>query len=333
MDLETRPALDTTQAAAVFERIVANVALVLQGNDDAIRLAVTCLVAEGHLLIEDVPGVGKTSLGKALAASIASNHRRIQFTSDLLPTDVTGVSVFDAATGRFEFKPGPIFANVVLGDEINRTPPKTQSALLEAMEEGQVTVDGTTYGLPSPFMVIATQNPIEHEGTYPLPISQLDRFLVRIELGYPDAAAEVTMLETHGVFEPLDDLEPVATSDDVVVLAERARGVFVAPAIQDYIVQIANATRTHPAISLGISPRAALALRARHAGVGGARGPRLRRARRREAPRARRGQPSHRAARLDRAHPRAGPGRAGGDPSPRPRARPAARAALRRRPC
>jgi MoxR-like ATPase len=260
MDLDTRPGLDGAGAAAIFNRIVDNVGRVLQGNDEAIRLAVTCLVAEGHLLIEDVPGVGKTSLGKALAASVSSRHRRIQFTSDLLPSDVTGASVFDSATSRFEFRPGPIFANVVLGDEINRTPPKTQSALLESMEEGQVTADGVTYALPNPFMVIATQNPIEHEGTYPLPISQLDRFLMRIQLGYPSADDEVTMLETHGVFEPLDSLEPVATTDDVLLLAERARAVFTSPAIQAYIVQIANATRSHPAISLGMSPRAALAL-------------------------------------------------------------------------
>ena len=253
-------AVDAVEAARVFERIVANIAKVVQGNDEAIRLAVTCLVAGGHLLVEDVPGVGKTSLGKALSGSVSCRHRRIQFTSDLLPSDVTGVSVFDATKTTFEFRPGPIFANIVLGDEINRTPPKTQSALLEAMEERQVTVDGVTYELPDPFMVIATQNPIEHEGTFPLPVSQLDRFLLRIQIGYPDAESEATMLETHGIYEPLDTLQPVATPEDVLGLASRARSVFTSPLIQRYIVQIANATRSHPAVVLGMSPRAALSL-------------------------------------------------------------------------
>src|SRR5271157_4026809 len=251
---------DASAAASLFERIVDNISRVVQGNDEAIRLSVTCLVAGGHLLVEDVPGVGKTSLGKALSASVSCRHRRIQFTSDLLPSDVTGVSVFDATKTSFEFRPGPIFANIVLGDEINRTPPKTQSALLESMEERQVTVDGITYKLPDPFMVVATQNPIEHEGTFPLPVSQLDRFLLMIQIGYPDPESEVTMLETHGVYEPLDVLQPVATPDDVRALAIRARSVHTSPLIQRYIVQIANATRVHPAVSLGMSPRAALAL-------------------------------------------------------------------------
>ena len=203
--MDDHPVLgDACAAADLFERLVENVARVLLGNDEAIRLSVTCLVAGGHLLVEDVPGVGKTSLGKALSASVSCRHRRVQFTSDLLPSDVTGVAVFDVAKASFEFKPGPIFANIVLGDEINRTPPKTQSALLEAMEERQVTVDGITYRLPEPFMVIATQNPLEHEGTFPLPMSQLDRFLLRIQIGYPDAESEVALLETHGASEPLD---------------------------------------------------------------------------------------------------------------------------------
>jgi len=275
MDLSTRVGLDpegaevldedsrlieTFDAARLFERIVDNVARVVQGNNEAIRLAVTCLVAGGHLLVEDVPGVGKTSLGKALSASVSCRHRRIQFTSDLLPSDVTGVSVFNVAKTSFEFRPGPIFANIVLGDEINRTPPKTQSALLESMEERQVTVDGSTYKLPDPFMVIATQNPIEHEGTFPLPVSQLDRFLLRIRIGYPDAESEAEMLETHAVSEPLDVLQPVATPEDVMALTARARAVHVSPLIRGYIVQIANATRVHPAVVLGMSPRAALAL-------------------------------------------------------------------------
>ena len=251
---------DASLAAELFERLVANIALVVQGNDEAIRLAVTCLVAGGHLLVEDVPGVGKTSLGKALSASVSCHHRRIQFTSDLLPSDVTGVNVFDVSKASFEFRPGPIFANIVLGDEINRTPPKTQSALLESMEERQVTVDGVTYRLPDPFMVIATQNPLEHEGTFPLPVSQLDRFLLRIQIGYPDAGAEVAMLEAHGVSEPLEVLQPVAAPEDVTALAARARGIHTSPLIQRYIVEIANATRVHPAVALGMSPRAALAL-------------------------------------------------------------------------
>ena len=254
------PPIPADEAARLFERIVANIARVVQGNDEAIRLSVTCLVAGGHLLVEDVPGVGKTSLGRALSASVSCRHRRIQFTSDLLPSDVTGVSVFDATKTSFEFRPGPIFANIVLGDEINRTPPKTQSALLESMEERQVTVDGNTYKLPDPFMVIATQNPIEHEGTFPLPFSQMDRFLLRIQIGYPEEESEVVMLETHGVCEPLETLGPVATPQDVIALAARARAVHVSPLIRRYIVQIANATRVHPDVALGMSPRAALGL-------------------------------------------------------------------------
>jgi MoxR-like ATPase len=247
-------------ADGIFGAIVRNVRTVIQGNESAIRHAVTCLIAGGHLLIEDVPGVGKTSLGKAVAASVDCRHRRIQFTSDLLPSDVTGVSVFDRNTSAFEFRPGPIFANIVLADEINRTPPKTQSALLEAMEERQVTVEGTTYELPEPFMVIATQNPIEHEGTYPLPVSQLDRFLMRIHLGYPDPTAEVDLLVRHGVDDPLLDLKAVASPEQVLELAQRVREVHCSEAVQRYIVDLANATRTHPAVLLGMSPRAALAL-------------------------------------------------------------------------
>ena len=247
-------------ADGIFGAIVRNVRTVIQGNESAIRHAVTCLIAGGHLLIEDVPGVGKTSLGKAVAASVDCRHRRIQFTSDLLPSDVTGVSVFDRNTSAFEFRPGPIFANIVLADEINRTPPKTQSALLEAMEERQVTVEGTTYELPEPFMVIATQNPIEPEGTYPLPVSLLDRFLMLIHLGYPDPTAEVDLLVRHGVDDPLLDLKAVASPEQVLELAQRVREVHCSEAVQRYIVDLANATRTHPAVLLGMSPRAALAL-------------------------------------------------------------------------
>ena len=258
--------------AEVFEAIVDNIERVIQGKDDAIRLALTCLVAEGHLLIEDVPGVGKTSMAKALAASLGVDWHRIQFTPDLLPSDVTGVNVYSRAKGTFEFRPGGIFANIVLGDEINRASPKTQSALLEAMEERQVTVDATTYSLPAPFMVIATQNPIEHEGTYPLPESQLDRFLMRIGMGYPDRRSEIEMLDTHGGENAIDDLVAVATPDDIDTMTSMARAVHVAPSIKGYLVDLAEATRKHTALALGISPRATLALqraaRARAAAVG-----------------------------------------------------------------
>ncbi len=247
-------------AAQVFEDVVSNIEQVIRGNAHSVRLAVTCFVAAGHLLIEDVPGVGTTSLGRALAASVDCTDRRIQFTSDLLPSDVTGVSIFDRRTSTFEFRPGPIFANIVLGDEINRTPPKTQSALLEAMEERQVTVDGNTYELPSPFMVVATQNPHEHDGTYPLPVSQLDRFLMRIHLGYPDPADEMGLLLTHGSEELLREVKPVATPDDITTMMLAARHVHCSSSLQRYLVDLANASRVHPAISLGMSPRATLAL-------------------------------------------------------------------------
>src|SRR5205814_3720183 len=201
--------------AATFSAIVENVERVIQGKVEVIQLALLCLLSEGHLLIEDVPGVGKTSLAKSLATSIKCSFGRVQFTPDLLPSDVVGVSVYNRASSDFEFRAGPIFANVVLGDEINRASPKTQSALLEAMAENQVTVDGTTYPLEAPFMVIATQNPIEHEGTYPLPESQLDRFFMRISLGYPAAESEMEMLDAHGDHDALDDIGPVAQAADV----------------------------------------------------------------------------------------------------------------------
>jgi MoxR-like ATPase len=254
------PARSVATYAERFETVVSHIAQVIKGKDDAIRLALVCLVAEGHLLIEDVPGVGKTTLAKALAAAFDVTWHRIQFTPDLLPSDVTGVVVYNRANGSFDFRPGGIFANIVLGDEINRASPKTQSALLEAMEERQVTVDATTYRLGSPFMVIATQNPVEHEGTYPLPESQLDRFLMRIEMGYPDRGAEMTMLETHGAETSMDALPPVASADDVQAMVGLARQIHVAPVLKGYIVDLANATRRHPAIALGASPRASLAL-------------------------------------------------------------------------
>jgi MoxR-like ATPase len=244
----------------LFARITRNVELVIQGKPEVIELALVAMVAEGHLLIEDVPGVGKTSLAKAIAASIDCTWGRVQFTPDLLPTDVMGVTVWNRGTNAFDFRPGPIFANIVLGDEINRASPKTQSALLEAMEERQVTVDGTTYPLGSPFMVIATQNPIDHEGTYPLPESQLDRFLLRVAVGYPDRSAELEILDTHAAQSTLEELRPVATAADVRAMTQAARLVHVAPSLKAYLVDLAEASRRHPGLALGMSPRATLSL-------------------------------------------------------------------------
>jgi MoxR-like ATPase len=242
----------------VAHRVSAAVETVISGKPQAINLAMTVLLAEGHLLIEDVPGVGKTLLAKALARSIDCSVRRVQFTPDLLPGDLTGVSAFNQERSEFEFKPGPIFANIVLGDEINRASPKTQSALLECMAERQVTVDGATYPLEQPFMVIATQNPIEMEGTYPLPEAQRDRFTARISIGYPDPAAELAMLEMHGSSSPLDDLEPVAHARDIRELIVAVRGVHVAQAIKQYVIGLVNATRSAQELRLGASPRATL---------------------------------------------------------------------------
>jgi MoxR-like ATPase len=247
--------------AALFDALLRNIERVIQGKRDQISLALVCLLAEGHLLVEDVPGVGKTSLAKAIARSISATSHRIQFTPDLLPSDVVGVSVWNRASNEFEFRAGGVFAHVVLADEINRASPKTQSALLEAMEERQVTVDTRTYALPRPFLVIATQNPIELEGTYPLPEAQLDRFLMRLPMGYPNRAAEVAILETHGAGHVrVDQLEPVVAAADVAAAAEAVTMVHVAPAIQHYIVDLVEATRGHPDLVLGVSPRGALAL-------------------------------------------------------------------------
>ncbi len=233
---------------------------VIEGKPAVVQMAITTLLAEGHLLIEDVPGVGKTMLAKTLARSIDASVRRIQFTPDLLPSDITGVSVFNQDVRDFEFRPGAIFANVVVGDEINRASPKTQSALLESMEETQVTVDGTTYSLPSPFMVLATQNPIEMEGTYPLPEAQRDRFMARISMGYPAAANEVDMLDRHSGDRPLDDLRPVTDAATVAAMIRAVRTVYAAPALKQYVVDLAQATRTSAALRLGASPRASIHL-------------------------------------------------------------------------
>ncbi|WP_433609208.1 AAA family ATPase [Dactylosporangium sp. CA-139114] len=245
---------------AATDAIVANIEQVIEGKTATVRLALAVLLAEGHLLIEDVPGVGKTKLAKALARSIDCSVRRIQFTPDLLPSDVTGVSVYNQETRDFEFKPGAVFANIVVGDEINRASPKTQSALLESMEERQVTVDGATYPLQVPFMVVATQNPIEMEGTYPLPEAQRDRFTARIAMGYPDMGAELAMLDVHGRHDALDDLAPVSDASMMRRMIATVRDVHVADAVKQYAVNIVTATRESGELRLGASPRATLQL-------------------------------------------------------------------------
>lgn len=240
--------------------IRAAVETVVDGKPDVVHLAVTVLLAEGHLLLEDVPGVGKTMLAKALAQSIGCSVRRIQFTPDLLPSDITGVSVYNQERQDFEFKPGAVFSNVVVGDEINRASPKTQSALLECMEERQVTVDGVTYRLPPPFIVVATQNPIEMEGTYPLPEAQRDRFMARVSMGYPSAEAELEMLDRHGAVDPLASLAPVADPETIRHLIAIARSVYAADAVKEYVVALVRATRATGELRLGASPRSALHL-------------------------------------------------------------------------
>ncbi|MBI2171082.1 MAG: MoxR family ATPase [Chloroflexi bacterium] len=249
-----------SQGRDVAQRILDNVNKVILGKGDAVRLGVIALICQGHALIEDVPGVGKTMLAKSLARSSGCTFSRIQFTPDLLPSDVTGASIYNQRTGDFQFRPGPVHSQIVLADEINRATPKTQSALLEAMEERQVTVDGVTHRLPLPFMVMATENPVEYEGTFPLPEAQLDRFMLRIRLGYPSMQEEIAILESQQMTHPFDSLEAVATPDEVVRLQEEVRRVYVDTLVKQYIVTLAEGSRRHSAVALGASPRASLAL-------------------------------------------------------------------------
>lgn len=252
--------LVAASAAEKIEALQASISRVIRGKPEAVRLAIVTLLAGGHLLIEDVPGVGKTTLAHALARALDCSFQRIQFTSDLLPSDVIGLSVYNQQESLFEWKPGPIFANVILADEINRTTPKTQSALLEAMAERHVTVEGVTHALPSPFMVLATQNPIEHHGTYPLPESQLDRFMLRLRIGYPSASDERQILRDREHAEPLDEMQPVMTAAEVLELQESVTEVSVDDAIVDYLMRIVAATRASEMLDLGVSPRGTLAL-------------------------------------------------------------------------
>jgi MoxR-like ATPase len=254
---ERRPVLDFAER---FQALRAAVEQIIRGKGNEVGLALTCLFSEGHLLIEDVPGVGKTTLARCLAASVDARCQRIQFTPDLLPSDVTGVSVYNQATRAFEFHRGPVFANILLGDEINRASPRTQSALLEVMEERRVTIDGAPHPVPRPFMVIATQNPVDMDGTYPLPEAQLDRFLMRIELGYPDPAAEAAVLAGMPAGPPVESLQPVIGAEAVTQMVAMASRIYAAPALLDYVVAIAAATRGRPSLRLGASPRASLGL-------------------------------------------------------------------------
>ncbi|MER7546629.1 MoxR family ATPase [Spirillospora sp. NPDC127506] len=246
--------------AQLFAALAGNVERIVRGKRDKIELALVCLLAEGHLLVEDVPGVGKTTLARAIAASVEAKWARIQFTPDLLPSDITGVSIFNQGTNAFEFHPGPIFANIAVADEINRGSPKTQSALLEVMEERRVTVEGVPHPVPRPFMVIATQNPVDMDGTYPLPEAQLDRFLMRISMGYPDHRAEVALLAGAPSGPALDRLPPVLGGEDLARAIDFAQRLHVAPPLHDYLVRVVAATREHPELRLGASPRAGIAL-------------------------------------------------------------------------
>lgn len=251
---------EVRSVARMAERVRASIGRVIVGKDNVVELLLVALLCEGHVLLEDVPGIGKTTLAKALARSLACSFKRIQFTPDLLPADVTGILYFNQKTQEFEFRPGPVFAQIVLADEINRATPRTQSALLEAMQERQVTVDVNTYALPRPFLVIATQNPIELEGTFPLPEAQMDRFLMRLSLGYPNEGEENEILLRYQEKDPLPDLEPVVTTDQILEMQQAVRRVHVADPVRQYIVQVVRATRDHPDVYLGVSPRGTLAL-------------------------------------------------------------------------
>ncbi len=247
-------------ARELAHKIIENIERVIVGKSRAVELGVIALMCEGHALIEDVPGVGKTMLARSIARSVGSTFKRIQFTPDLLPTDVTGVSIYNQQTGEFEFREGPIIAQMVLADEVNRATPKTQSAMLEAMDEQQVTVEGITHTVPSPFMVMATQNPVEYEGTFPLPEAQLDRFLLIISLGYPTIEEELEIIERQQMSHPIETLEPVASAQEVIDLQRTIRSIYVDDLVKQYIVNLTNSTRSHPDISLGASPRASLAM-------------------------------------------------------------------------
>jgi len=249
-----------TSIQTTGERVAANVERVIVGKSQEVRLTLVALLCRGHLLIEDVPGTGKTMLAKAVAKSLGCSFRRIQFTPDLLPSDVTGLSIYNQKTREFEFRPGPIMAQVVLADEINRATPKTQSSLLECMEEHQATIDGVTYSMPEPFLVIATQNPIEYEGTFALPEAQLDRFMLRIRLGYPGHTDELSIIDQQKISHPIDDLQEVLSVDELKEMQRAVREIYVDPGVSDYIVRLVNATRTHPDVYLGASPRGSLAL-------------------------------------------------------------------------
>jgi MoxR-like ATPase len=258
--VEAKQGVKTSSAASLAQRIIANLRQVIHAPDDTLEFAVLCLLSEGHLIIEDFPGVGKTTLAKSLARSVDCSFSRLQFTPDLLPSDITGVNIFNQRSNEFEFRPGPVFANILLVDEINRASPKTQAALLECMQERQVTVDGVSYQLAPPFMVMATQNPIEYEGTYPLPEAELDRFTMRIAIGYPPHAEEARMLSENAAETPLDSLEPVATDQEVLGAIEDTRSVFVEESLNRYVVAVLRHTRTDNRLFLGASPRAGLAL-------------------------------------------------------------------------
>lgn len=250
----------THEHADTIDRIVGNVGRVIIGKNPAVRLALVALFSKGHILVEDVPGVGKTMLARSIAITTGCDFKRVQFTPDLLPSDVTGASVYNQQIGQFEYRPGPVMAQIVLADEINRATPKTQSALLEAMGEQQVTVDGITHALPSPFMVIATQNPIEYEGTFPLPEAQLDRFFMRISLGYPEPREEVSIMDGREATDPIDLLQSSTTPSDIIALQQYSDSIYIDELVKEYIVEISNATRSHPDTTLGVSPRASINL-------------------------------------------------------------------------